>query len=559
MNESTLNPIRLLKNINRGREIMTVLLVYGFGDLLDRMGILTYLNWGKRVISFRKQEAAQNLTTAHRIRLALQDLGPTFIKFGQVLSTRPDILPADLIEELTHLQDRVPPFDGAEAQRLVESELGHTVSELYARFDVEPIAAGSLAQVHRAEHLDGTELAIKVRRPGISQLVEQDLSLLLELAQLLVRQVPESRVFDPVGLVHHFSRTIRRELSFRREARTAEEFRRQFAEDERVHIPVVFPELCSEGVLTMEFIEGVKASDRDGLIGLHLDPTSIAQNGARIFMHQAFEMGIFHGDPHPGNLRVQPDGKIVLLDYGMVGYLDEPKRELMVDVLLAIGKHDVDRTVAMVLEVGAPSQPIDRGLLRADVQDFIEAYYGVPLEQLQVGRMLNDFVAILGNFGLRCPPDFMLLIRAMVTLEGVGRTLDPQFNLAAELVPYVEKMVRRRYDPRRVARRTVDDLKVLLRAAHDLPLNLGATLKKIAQDDLNIHLEHRGLDRLITEFDRSSNRIVVGLVVSALVVATALVIRTAPIGSEWVGIPLFLLSGLLGIWLVIGILRSGRL
>jgi ubiquinone biosynthesis protein len=539
---------------------MGVLLFYGFGDLLQRMGVLSYLNWGKRAFSRHKADpATQDLTTAARIRLALQDLGPTFVKFGQVLSTRPDLLPAELITELTLLQDRVPAFPGEEAVQLVEKELGHPVTTAYARFDVEPLAAGSLAQVHRAQHHNGLELAIKIRRPNITAEVERDLSLLLELAQLLERQIPESRVFDPVGLVNHFSRTIRRELNFRREGRTCQEFAKLFHGDSRLHVPVVYEDLSTDAVLSMQYIEGVKANDVEGLRTLGIDPALIAQHGARVFMRQAFELGIFHGDPHPGNLRVQPNGKLVMLDYGMIGYLDEAKRDQLVDLFLAIAKHDVDRAVALVLEIGAPTQAIDRSLLRADVQDFIETYYGVPLEQLQVGRMLNDFVSILANFGLRCPADLMLLIRAIVTLEGVGRTLDPRFNLAAELAPYIEEMVRKRYSPQRIAQRAMEDLRVLFQAAHELPLNLSATLRKVSQDDLNINLEHHGLDRLITEFDRSSNRIVVGLVVSALVVAAALVIRTASFGSDWIGIPIFILSGLLGVWLVWGVLRSGRL
>lgn len=552
-------PLRFLKNFNRGREIATVLLNFGFGDVIERLGLRPYLNWGRRLITRKKREAVVELTTARRIRLALEELGPTFIKFGQVLSTRPDLIPADVIQELSELQERVPPFPSAQALAVLEKEFGRPPDELFGQFDEEPIAAGSLAQVHAATSVDGRRLAVKIRRPGVVQEIERDLSLMLELAQLLERHVPESNVFDPVGLVNHFTRTIRRELNFRREARTMQEFSRLFQDDSRLYIAQVEEELLSDSVLTMEFIDAIKIDDPELLRQRGIDPARVAVDGANIFMRQAFEMGIFHGDPHPGNIRVRPDGAIVLLDFGMIGFLDETKRERLVDLFLSIVRSDVDKAVELVLELGHPTQAIERPFLQADVRDFIDNYYGVPLNQLKVGPLLNDFVGILANHGLRCPGDLMLLIRAIVTLEGVGRRLDPRFNLAEELAPFVEKLIRRRYDPKRIAERTIDDLKTLFKAAHDLPLHLGRTLQKASQDDLKVQLEHRGLDKLINEFDRSSNRVVVGVVTAALIVATALIIRSDAAQSLWVALPLFILSGLLGVWLIWGILRSGRL
>lgn len=552
-------PIRFLKNLARSREIATVLFNYGFGDVLERLGLLKYLKWGKRLIFRRQRDVDPALTSSQRIRLALQDLGPTFVKFGQVLSTRPDLLPADLIDELSQLQEKVPPFDTAEARRLIEQELKKPIAELFHSFVDEPLAAGSLGQVHRAVHFDGTQLAVKVRRPRVIHDVERDLSLLMELAQLMERHVPESTVFDPVGLVNHFTRTIRREMNLRREGRTMQEFQRLFREDRRLYVPRVVPDMCTDAVLTMEFVDGLRVDDLPQLRQCGIDPHRVARDGANIFMRQSFEMGIFHGDPHPGNMRIRRDGSLVLLDYGMVGFLEEHKREQLVDMFLSIVRRDVDRAVELAQEIGSPSQPIERPLLRADVFDFIETYYGVPLDQLSVAALLTDLVRIMSNHGLRLPGDMMLLIRAIVTLEGVGRQLDPRFNLAGELAPFVEHLVKKRYDPKRIAERALEDTKKLFKAAHDLPLHLGRTLEKLSQDDLRIQLEHRSLDKLITEFDRSSNRIVVGVVTASLVVATALIVRTASVGWQWIGIPLFALSGLLGIWLVWGILRSGRL
>lgn len=552
------HPLRFLRNIGRSSEIATVLLNYGFGDLIERTGVRRSIQWGWRLLWFKRSVPQPGLTTWQRIRLALQDLGPTFVKFGQVISTRPDLLPPDLIEELSLLQERVRPFPGAQAAELVAEELKAPVTTLFASFDLEPLAAGSLGQVHRAVGHDGTPLAVKIRRPNVVREVERDLSLLAELAILLEYNVPESQVFDPVGLVNHFARTIRREMNFQREAKNVLEFHRMFRKDATLKIPIVYEELSTEAVLTMEYIDGIRADDPQALAALGIRPADVAHNGAQIFMKQAFDLGVFHGDPHPGNLRVMKDGTIALLDFGMVGTLDESKREELVDLFLAVVRHDVRRTVSMVQVLCQPSRTVDQSLLTADVKDFVDGFYGLQLDQIKVGRLLGEFVQMLSNHGLRCPGDLMLFIRAIVTLEGVGRALDPHFNLATELAPFIERQVRRRYEPRRMMNRAFDDVRSLLSAAHDLPLSTSRVLEKLAHDDLRIQFEHRGLDRLITEFDRSSNRVVIAVIVASLILSSALVFREGS-SSTWISVPAFVLSGFLGIWLIYGVLRSGRL
>lgn len=552
------HPLRFLRNLGRSSEIATVLLNYGFGDLLYRSGMRRSLNRGWRWLRFKRPEPVVEYTTSQRIRMALQDLGPTFVKFGQVMSTRPDILPTELLDELELLQERVPPFSGDEAAATVHAELGRPASELFASFTLEPLAAGSLGQVHRARAHDGTELAVKIRRPNVVQSVERDLSLLSELAALLEYSVPEARVFDPTGLVNHFARTIRREMNFLREARNIQEFRRLFHNDATLRIPHVYEDLTTEAVLTMDFITGERADDPEALLTRGICPKGVARNGALIFMKQAFDLGVFHGDPHPGNLRVMNDGTIALLDFGMVGTLDESKRDELVDMFLAVVRHDIRRTVSMVQVLCQPSRPIDQNLLTADVRDFVEGFYELPLERIKVGRLLGDFVHMLSDHGLRCPGDLMLFIRAIITLEGVGRALDPRFNLAGELQPFIERVVRRRYEPKRMFHRAYDDVRSLLSAAHDLPLSTSRVLEKLAHDDLRIKFEHRGLDHLINEFDRSSNRVVIAVIIASLILSSALVLRSGAT-SSWITIPVFLLSGFLGVWLIYGVLRSGRL
>ncbi len=552
------HPLRFLRNLGRSREIATVLLKHGFGDVVERLGLARYLQWGRGIFFRRAKPPKPVATRAQRIRLALESLGATFIKFGQVISTRPDLVPADVIDELSLLQEQVPPFPSEEVVKVIEDELGAPPEQLFVEFDSKPLAAGSLGQVHRATLRDGSKVAVKIRRPNVVRDVERDLSLMSELAVMAERHIPEAEIFDPVGLVNHFSRTIRRELNYTREARTMDEFARLFKNDATLKVPRVHWDLTTEAVLTMQFIEGCRIDDREALQAIRISRQDLAANGARIFMKQAFQLGLFHGDPHPGNIRVLRDGSICLLDYGMIGLLDDEKREQLIDLFLAVTQRDVPTAVEVILTVGQPFRPCDAPLLRADVRDFVDNYYGLSLDKINVGSMLTDFVRILANHGIRCPGDLMLLIRALVTLEGVGAGIDPEFNLATHLAPFVEEVVKERYSPRRISARMVAESKTFLKLAHDLPLHFGRSIEKLSKDELKMQMDHRGLDHLITELDRSSNRVVIGVVMSSLIVASALIIRTGP-GSLWFSLPVFLASSFLGIWLIYGVFRSGRL
>jgi ubiquinone biosynthesis protein len=544
--------------LRRSSDIAAVLLKHGFGDVVEQLHLARYLRWGRRVLLRQRNVPETRQSRARRFRMALEDLGPTFVKFGQLLSTRPDLIPADVITELARLQEHVRPFSSELAMETLQTELGRPPCELFADFDRQPIAAGSLGQVHQARGFDGRRLAVKVRRPNVIREVERDLSLMMELALLAQRHIPEAEVFDPVGLVNQFARTIRREMNFSREGRTIEEFARLFRHDATLAVPQVHWELTSEGVLTMDFVDGCRIDDLQALAARNLDPAALAVNGARIFMKMAFEIGLFHGDPHPGNFRVLDDGTICLLDYGMIGIVDDDQRDQLADLLLAVSRHDVRRAVELVQTIGQPFRPIDVPLLRADVRDFVENYYGQPLERLNVGRMLSDFVNVLLNHGIRCPADLMLLIRCLVSLEGVGRELDPSFNLSVHLAPFVEQVVADRYNTRRMLDRAVAETRQVARLARDLPRHLGRSLEKLSKDELKMQFEHTGLDRLMTELDRSSNRLVIGLVMSSLIISSSLMLR-ASVQPWWFTLPLFVLSSLLGVWLIYGVFRSGRL
>lgn len=552
------NPLRLLRNLRRSREIVTVLVNYGFDDLVDQLGLRRYLRWGRRLMFWKRSEPEVKLTRAKRIRLALESLGVTFIKFGQVVSTRPDLVPRDIIRELSKLQERVPSFPSETAIKIVERELEGSIDTLFASFDPQPLAAGSLGQVHRARLHDGTELVVKIKRPEIDRVIVQDLSLMFELATMIERHFPDAEVFDPVGLVNQFSRTIHRELQFTREARSTDEFYRLFQDDATLYVPKIYWDLTQGDIITMEFINGYRIDDENELKNLPISGHEVAANGARIFMKMTFEFGIFHADPHPGNFRVLPDGSLCFIDYGMVGVLEEERRDLLIDLLLNVAKKDTSRLVDVVLKIGKPKKAVDHQLLRADLRDFIGNYYGLSLDQISVGAMLTDFINILAIHRIRCPVDIMLLIRALITLEGVATKIAPDLNIAQEMEPYIYKISSERYHPRAIVNRIWTETCSLSKVMHDLPEQIGRTLGKLSDDEFRIHLEHQGIEHLTTELDRSGNRLTIGMVMSALILASSVTIL-ADNTLVFISIPIFMLSSLLGIWLIYGVFRSGRL
>ncbi|WP_144996498.1 ABC1 kinase family protein [Polystyrenella longa] len=583
------HPLLFLKNLNRSRQIVSVLLKYGFGDLVEQVGLGRFIRLGRRMLDWRKKKNSipPALTRAERIRMVLEELGPSFVKFGQVVSTRPDLVPPDVIEELTKLQESLPMFPTSEAQSLIQKELGGSVDEMFEYFPDEPLAAGSLGQVYQARTKTGIDVAVKVRRPNVVQEVESDIALMGQLAILIEKHIPEARMFDPCGLVSHFARTIRREMNFQREAKTMMEFSRLFRNDASLYVPEVYPDLCTECLLTMEFIQGSTLRDF-----IHREPgkqstsapansvtpdcnsatddpmgengpgfvtnEQVADNGAHIYMKMAFELGVFHGDPHPGNLRILDDGTICLLDYGMVGYLDEELRDRLADLFHAVSKKDYNSVVILIQEVGECRGEIDKNLLKIDVRDLVDSYYGVPLEKLNVGPMLNDFVLLMSTHNLNCPSNLMLLIRAFVTLEGMGRWLNPEFNMAGALAPFVSDIIKERYNPVRVGRMLMGESRRLLTLAHKTPYHVTTILRKLSEDELRIKLDHGEVNHLIQEVDRSSNRLAIGMVMSSLILASALLIRG---GGElaWVSGIVFIMSSLLGLWLIYGVLRSGSL
>lgn len=553
---------RNIRSIRRYRQIGRVLFKYGFDQLLEYLNLSHFIARGKRIFRRSELKIAQ-LSPAERMRLALEELGPSFIKLGQLLSTRPDLLPKSYITEFAKLQDMVPSFSFEEVRNQIHVELGGEIEQLFSSVETEPIAAASIAQVHRARLTSGEAVVIKVRRPAIVELVETDIDVLMGLAFLAERHLPGSDIYDPVGVVREFARTIRREMDFSREGHTIEKIAGNFAGDNTLYFPKVFWERTSKGVLTLEFIDGIKVSDLSALKNAGLDRALIARRGADAFLKMVLVHGFFHGDPHPGNVFILPENTICLLDYGMVGRLDNQLKGYLLDLLLAITGRDVDEVVSLLSYSGDLPDQLNMRALKRDLSEFIDSYYELPLQEIEVGRMLMEFIEIITTYHIKFQPDLMLLSKALITVEGMGRELDPRFDMIEHVRPFMESAIKERISPRQMVTDIREHFIGLANLIKNLPKDLKELLNRINRNKFKIDLEHRGLDRFIQELDKSINRLSSSLIIAALIVGSSIIMQTDK-GPLLLGFPVFAflgytIAGFIGLWWVIAILRSGRL
>lgn len=555
---------RNIRTIRRYRTILGVLIKYGFGHFVEQLNIDYYLELGKRIVTLDKvHKDLERLSQPQRLRLAMEELGPTFIKLGQLLSTRPDVFSKEYIKEFSKLQDKVPAVSFDEVNSQIQRELGYPASELFSTFSREPLAAASIAQVHRGKLKSGEEVVFKVRRPGIVKVIETDIDVLMGLAYLIEQHVPAVALYDPVGLVKEFRRSIMREINFTREGRTVDRFAVNFADSPTVYVPKIFWEYSGELVLTMEYVPGIKISALDELTAQGYDLREIARRGADAFLKQVLDYGLFHADPHPGNVFILPEQVICMLDYGIVGRLGQDLKEQLIDLLQALLDRDVDRIISQLLYSGELSDNADLKNLRRDLHDFIEDYYDIVLQDIKVGKLLADFIEILTHYRIHFPPDFMLLTKALVVMEGVGRQLDPDFNMISHMRPYVNKLVFERFSPKNMAEQASRIAQAYAALAKNLPHDIKEFINRLNRNQFKIDLEHRGLEKLVTDLDRSSNRVAFAVVIGSLIVGSSLVmqINKGPMvfGFPLLGLLGYSIAGVLGLWLAVGILRSGRL
>lgn len=541
---------QIYRNLKRWREILAVLSKYGLAGWASRLG----LTFGAGFLRNRQGKTLVDAAHEERVRLAIEELGPTFIKLGQVLSTRPDQVGLALANELSKLQQNTPADKPDDVIRLVEQELGQPLAQCFQTFEHQPIASASIGQVHRATLADGTPVAVKVQHVDIERRVRVDLEILSGLAQLTER-VPELQPYRLGATMSELQRMMRRELDFSLELRNQQQFARQFAGDPRIRIPRVLPDLSTKRVLTMEWLAGSKLSELVADQEAEARLPEYARRGADIYLKMIFEHGFYHADPHPGNLMLLPDGAIGLLDFGMVGRLSDTLREQIEDLLVAITRRDSQLLTNVVMRIGSTPPGLDDTALATDLTAFVEQYAYQSLDSFDLSGAFHEFIEIVRRYEIVLPSAVAMLIKTLLMLEGMARMMEPNFSLMELMRPYRGSIFRRRMSPKRQARKIRGMLAELEQLAEVAPRRIREILDQVQKGSFDVHLDHRGLEP-------SVNRLVLGLMTSALFVGSSLMLSRHVWPMYGVSIPGaigMILSTLLGLRLLRAINKSGHL
>jgi ubiquinone biosynthesis protein len=552
------------RDLGRLNEVASVLVRHGLGDLVQRWGIAGILQRAGRAIHLQAAERLEPRTTAQRMRLALEDLGPTYVKLGQLLAGRSDLLPVEWTDELARLQEEVREVPWPDVRAQLCEDLGRAPEEVFAALDPAPLAAASIAQVHRARLADGTEVVLKVRRPGIAEQVEGDLRLFQRLAELAEHEMPELRPWRLRALARHFARTVQAELDLRIEARNAAAVAANLDAHPALVVPRVHGAFGGERLLVQDFLAGPSAAEwiRAGrpaeFSGIAIDGPRLASLGADVVLDMVFVHGLYHADPHAGNVILLDEGRLGLIDFGRVGRLSEARRAEFLGLMGAIVARRADDLADILLDWAAEGEP-DPDLFTQDCQAFIDRYHGVTLADLDAAALVRDVLHLVRENHLGLPVEVSALMHAFVTLDGLAVELDPEFDMAAHVEPFARTERRRRASPLGLARRALRGFEALGRT---LPRDLARLLARARRGRLHLQFELRHLEQFGAQLDRSANRVVIGMVTSALIVGTSISLTVSSGPSLW-GLPVFATLGfassvLLGLTLIWSIWRSTK-
>lgn len=548
----SLKPFEFIANAVRAKEIVTVLARYGFADLLQKLDL------PPRLLSALGKIAPHKRSQWERLRIVMEELGPTFIKFGQLLSMRPDVVPEPLIKELRKLQEKVPPVSFEQIRPILEEGLGQDYHAVFSEFDEEAIAGASMAQVHRARlALTGELVAVKIQRPALEKVIDADFDILMWLAKQSHERIEDLRPINLPDVIETMRDGLERELDFRREARGLSFFSRRNAYPEEVCAPKIFEDICSRRVLVMEWVEGRRL---ESIVPGSEEARRLSQVGARSMFHQIMISGYFHADPHAGNIRVLPDGKLCFLDWGATGQLTQRMRYGLVDLFRAFVKADAEQVTRIGINLADTGESIDRRRMERDVNLAIREHYNADTGEGDVGRAILSLLYVFGRNGVDLAGDYSLMAKAILCVEETGATLDESFNLKDEFEPVLKRLVKERRNPKRMAESFRDSVLLGLEQLQGMPEEALRILKKIEKDNLKINLQHRGLEDLDDAISDASNKITLGIIIGCLLVGSSLIVTSnvPPIvfGFPILGIVGYVLSFLLGLYVAFDILRG---
>jgi ubiquinone biosynthesis protein len=552
------------RELPRLREISSVLVRHGLGDLVRRAGIATLLERAGQVLQWGEASELAHLEPQQRAKLAFEQLGPTFVKLGQILSTREDLLPPAWTTELARLHSHVAsvPFDDLLPQ--VEQALGRSPFEVFGNLEREPYAAASIAQIHRAKLASGTPVILKIRRPGIEAKIDADLRILDHLAHLVEREIPEVRRYQPVQVIGQLRASLERELDLAVEARNTERFARNFADDLDILVPRVYWEWTSSAMNVQEHIEGIRGNDLAAIDNAGLDRKALAARGADAVLKMILVDGFFHADPHPGNVIYLPGNRIALIDFGMVGRLSPVRRRQVVDLLAGLARHDEETMLEVLLEWRG-DDVVDEARLATDLGELAFDYVDLPLKDLKIGVLLRRLSAILREHSIVLPVDLTLLFKALISLEGLGRQYDPEFRLIERVKPFLERAMRDRYQPAEAARRAQATLGDFFGLVTSMPRDLARLVKDARHGRMRVDLDLKRLDSFGDRLDSAIDRATIGIMTASLVIGSSIVMTVAE-GPTLFGVPLLTFLGLFGyliafvnsLWIILSIWRYSR-
>lgn len=558
------------RTLGRFRVFAQVLSKHGFGYILDQLNLGGYLPAAPLLRRRPRPEPVETdplESIGARLMRVCEELGPTFVKLGQMASTRPDILPTAIIHHLARLQDEVRPFPSEQARRIFHEDVGQTVERAFREFSDQPFASGSMAQVHRAVTHDGQTVVVKVRRPGVDRVIQTDIYMLRWLAERAESVIPELRPYRPRLLLDELANTLRKELDFVNEASVTSKFHEGFVADETIRTPVVRWEFTGARVLTLEYMDGLHLRDVTGEQRAACDLPAMARNLSQCFLHQFFEMGLFHADPHPGNLLFRPPGGITLFDFGMVGRLDEELIGRLVVALVAAVNLEVDVVIDVLADLEAIGRTTERRALRRDLLDLLEKYHGLPLKRFDLSAVFREVTEVVRRHDVTLPRDFVLLMKSLATVSGVVLQLDPEFNILELLQPRLKRLLAERVSPRRLFRMAGMGAWHLLSILRDAPRFLRDLFRGMGRGHFQVNIRHENIDYLASELDRSSNRLAVAVMMGATIVGSSMLLSMQQDATIFfnllkirsLGLMGYGLSFVMGVGLVIAIFRSGKL